>query len=1166
MPFFETTMQQMQAFRQLQRARQEGCSPVALTGCAMVQKAQLALTLSSPEQPVLILTGEEAEARRLCADINTMTNDPQTALLFPSKELVFAPAEGISTAYVHARLGVLSALQQKTCSVVAASIEALMQPVIPPEQLQQESLTLKNGDTIPMDTLRKKLISMGYQHCEAVEGAGQFSIRGAIVDIFSAQAPQPYRMEFWDEEVDTISFFDPQTQRRTESVSEMMLIPAKETLCPPEELAERIRSHAKTLRGKYAAVAKEHLLQEAQQLEDGLDLVQIDKYYPLIHETPALLTDYGFSTVLLSEYSSIAETARALLSRHREDCKVLLEDGVLCRGLDGYYQEPEVLQERLSKRFCIYANQFLQGGTHVAYKKLLSMEWVQLSPWGGELRQLIEDLKSYLEQHSTIFLLAGSEKTLPILQNDLQESGIPCKLAEGETEWLPDTVYLRTGSLSGGYYCPETNLVVMTQGRTMRAGSRKRRIHKEGAALHSLSDLTPGDLVVHATHGIGRFLGIRKLELEGMTKDYITIQYRGNENLYVPVTQMDLVSRYINGRDDSGVKLNRLSSVEWQKTRNNVKHAVKDMAKELTELYAKREKSQGFAFYPDSREQTDFEARFPYIETDDQLQSIAEIKADMERSRPMDRLLCGDVGFGKTEVALRAAMKCILSGKQCVILVPTTVLAMQHYQTALRRFETFPVNIVLLSRYNSPKQTKENLKKIRSGVADLVIGTHRVVQKDVQFKALGLAIVDEEQRFGVAHKEKFKEMFPGVDMLTLSATPIPRTLNMAMSGIRDMSVIAEPPQDRYPVQTCVMEYHLGILVQAMRRELKRGGQVYYIHNRVETMPQTAAKLQEVMPEARIAIANGQMDEKELTEIWRHLVEYEIDILICTTIIETGVDVPNVNTLIIERADCFGLSQLYQLRGRVGRSNRRGYAYFTFRRDQVLSEEAAKRLTAMREFTQFGSGFQIAMRDLEIRGAGNLLGAEQSGYMMSVGYDMYLQLLEEAVLEQRGEKAPQRTECSADLTVSANLPESYIPSGEQRMDIYRRIAALRTAEQSQELLDELIDRYGEPPQPVLKLMDVALLRAEAVQIGVSDISQRGSEITFTFAASEAVPVEAVMALCSLPKNRRRLTLSATGTEPKLLLRLTPNEDALDTALTLVGDLRVNKEENEKEVTL
>lgn len=1094
MPFFETTFQQLQCYRQLQQAKKDGCSPIALTGCAAVQKAQLALALSDAEQPVLILTGEEAEARRLCDDINAMTGK-QTAQLFPSKELIFAPAEGISTAYVHARLGVLSALQQNTCPIVAASVEAFMQPVIPPEQLQAETITLKSGDTISIETLRNQLLAMGYLRCEAVEGAGQFSIRGDIVDIFSSQSPLPYRMEFWDEEIDTISFFDPQTQRRTETIAEMTLIPAKETLCSPEELAERIRSHAKTLRGKYAAIAKEQLLKEAQQLEDGLELVQIDKYYPLIHEVPSLLTDYGFSTVLLSEYASISETTRTLLARYREDCKVLLEDGILCRGLEGYYQEPEVLQQRLAPLFCIYANQFLQGGTHIAYQKLLSAEFVQLSPWGGELRQLNEDLKSYLDQNCTIMLLAGSEKTLPILQKDLQESGIPCQLAANTTEWLPHQVYLMTGSLSGGYYCPETQTVVMTQGRTMRAGSRKRRLHKEGAALHSLSDLTPGDLVVHTTHGIGRFLGIRKLELEGMTKDYITIQYRGNENLYVPVTQMDLVSRYISGRDDSGVKLNRLSSSDWQKTRNNVKRAVKDMAKELTELYAKREKSEGFAFYPDDSIQNDFEARFPYIETDDQLQSIAEIKADMERPRPMDRLLCGDVGFGKTEVALRAAMKCILSGKQCAILVPTTVLAMQHYQTALRRFETFPVNVVLLSRYNSVKQTKENLKKIRTGVADLVIGTHRVVQKDVQFKALGLAIVDEEQRFGVAHKEKFKEMFPGVDMLTLSATPIPRTLNMAMSGIRDMSVIAEPPQDRYPVQTCVMEYHLGVLVQAMRREMKRGGQIYYIHNRVETMPQTAAKLQEVMPEARIAIANGQMDEKELTEIWRQLVEYEIDILICTTIIETGVDVPNVNTLIIERADCFGLSQLYQLRGRVGRSNRRGYAYFTFRRDQVLSEEASKRLTAMREFTQFGSGFQIAMRDLEIRGAGSLLGGRQHGHMEAVGYEMYLQLLNEAIAEEKGEPMQKTAECVVDLQMEAHIPETYIESLSQRLDIYRKIAAITTEEDRLELLDELIDRYGEPPKAILGLLTVALLRNQAAQLGITEITQRNNTLYF-----------------------------------------------------------------------
>jgi transcription-repair coupling factor (superfamily II helicase) len=1096
MSFFQETIQNMPCYRQLQQAKAAGISPVALTGCATVQKAQLALALAQDDRhPLLLLTGEEAEARRLCDDINTMADTP-TAQLFPAKELILAPAEGVSTAYLYTRLGVLSAVQNGTCSIVTASIEALMQPVMPPEQLRDTACVLKSGDELPIETLRTRLIAMGYQRCDAVEGAGQFSIRGDLVDIFSAQAPFPYRLEFWGDEIESISPFDPETQRRTDPVPEMTLIPARETLCDPTLLASQIRQLANSLRGKYAAAAKQQLLQEAQQLEDGLELVQIDKYYPLIHETPALLTDYGFSTVLLSESASITETARTLLARYREDAKVLLEDGVLCRGLTGYYQEPEIIQNRWQGCFCVAVQQFLQGGSHIEYQKLLSMECVQLSAWSGELRQLTEDLKGYLGQHYAVMLLAGSEKTLPILQKDLQESGIPCVLATEELPtWKPNQVYLMSGSLSGGYVCPETKTVIITQGRTVRTGNRKRRQHKAGQALKSLSDLTPGDLVVHTTHGIGRFLGIRKLELEGMIKDYITIQYQGNENLYVPVTQMDLVSRYISGRDDSHVKLHRLSASDWQKTRNQVKRAVKDMAKELTALYAKREKSQGFAFYPDDGTQADFEARFPYVETDDQLQSIAEIKADMEQPRPMDRLLCGDVGFGKTEVALRAAMKCILSGKQCAILVPTTVLAMQHYQTAVRRFEAFPVNIVLLSRYNSPKQTRENLKKIRTGVADLVIGTHRVVQKDVQFKSLGLAIVDEEQRFGVAHKEKFKEMFPGVDMLTLSATPIPRTLNMAMSGMRDMSVIAEPPQDRYPVQTCVMEYQLGVLVQAMRRELKRGGQVYYIHNRVETMEQTAAKLQEVMPEARIAIANGQMDEKTLSEIWQQLVEAEIDILVCTTIIETGVDVPNVNTLIIERADCFGLSQLYQLRGRVGRSNRRGYAYFTFRRDQVLSEEASRRLTAMREFTQFGSGFQIAMRDLEIRGAGSLLGGKQHGHMEAVGYDMYLQLLQEAIAEEKGTPIQHTSACVVDVQMEAHIPDTYIQSLSQRLDIYRKIAAIETEQDQSDLLDELIDRYGDPPNAIIGLLHVALLRNQAAQLGITEITQRNHTLYF-----------------------------------------------------------------------
>ena len=562
------------------------------------------------------------------------------------------------------------------------------------------------------------------------------------------------------------------------------------------------------------------------------------------------------------------------------------------------------------------------------------------------------------------------------------------------------------------------------------------------------------------------------------------------------------------------------------------------MAKELTALYAKREQSKGFAFLPDDGVQHDFEARFPYIETDDQLQSIAEIKNDMERARPMDRLLCGDVGFGKTEVALRAAMKCILSGKQCAILVPTTVLAMQHYQTAVRRFEQFPVNVVLLSRFRTAKQQKAALEQMKSGVADLVIGTHRLVQKDIQFRNLGLAIVDEEQRFGVAHKEKFKEMFPGVDMLTLSATPIPRTLNMAMSGIRDMSILAEPPQDRYPVQTYVMEYNPGVLMQAMSRELKRGGQVYYLHNRVETIEFTASRIRQMLPQAEVAVAHGKMSEEELSEIWRKLVENEIQILVCTTIIETGVDVPNVNTMIIEDADRFGLSQLYQLRGRVGRSNRRGYAYFTFRREKVLTEVASKRLSAMREFTQFGSGFHIAMRDLEIRGAGSILGGRQHGHMEAVGYDMYLKLLSEAIAEERGEPIQKTSECVVDLQIDAHIPERYIESLAQRLDIYRKIAAIQSEEDRLDIMDELIDRYGDPPQAVIGLLSVSMLRNCAAQLGITEITQRNGRLLFY---TEHPTQEEILALSAA--FRGRVLFNSIG-KPYIGVQLQAGEDPLE----------------------
>ena len=801
---------------------------------------------------------------------------------------------------------------------------------------------------------------------------------------------------------------------------------------------------------------------------------------------------------------------------------------------------------------------------------MVSLTAKQLPSYGGSSQTAADDITHYQNLGYRVVVLAGDLRRARILCEFLAGHGIRAAAAE-HPDALPEPgqCLVTAGSLSAGIEFPYARLAILTDTQIAASGLRRAKHKKQSnrEKINSYTDLSVGDLVVHEYHGIGRFAGIVQMPVDGAVKDYIKISYAGADTLYVPATQLDMVSKYIGAGEDRPVKLSKMGGTEWARTKSRAKAAAKSMAKELTALYAARSRTKGHAFAPDSPWQTEFEEHFGYPETDDQLRCIQEIKTDMEKPVPMDRLLCGDVGYGKTEVALRAVMKCVLDGKQAAILVPTTVLAQQHYATALNRFRSFPVRIEVLSRFKTPAQKKQILQDAAAGKIDLLIGTHSLLQKSLHFKDLGLLIIDEEQRFGVTHKEKLKELSRQVDTLTLSATPIPRTLNMALSGIRDMSTIEVPPVDRQPVQTYVLEHNWSVIADAIRRELARGGQVYYMHNRVETIDRCAATLKKLLgDDVAIGVAHGKMDEKGLSSVMQQLSDGEIQVLVCTTIIETGIDIPNVNTLIIEDADRLGLAQLHQIRGRIGRSARRAYAYMTYRAGKILTEVAAKRLTAIREYAEFGSGFRIAMRDLEIRGAGNLLGPEQSGYMMSVGYDMYLQLLEEAVLEQRGEKAPQRTECSADLTVSANLPESYIPSGEQRMDIYRRIAALRTAEQSQELLDELIDRYGEPPQPVLKLMDVALLRAEAVQIGVSDISQRGSEITFTFAASEAVPVEAVMALCSLPKNRRRLTLSATGTEPKLLLRLTPNEDALDTALTLVGDLRVNKEENEKEVTL
>lgn len=1080
--------------KSVKEAIEKKITPVSVTGLSHIHRAQLIHSL--PEDKIhLVITGSEAEAKKLCDDINMMSGG-ESAVLFPSKELVFTPVDSANREYEYMRLSALTKAIKSRCSVICASIEAVMQPVIPVGALIAAGIELSVGQEIDLQELCLTLARSGYQRCEKVEGASQFSVRGAIIDIFPVQADKPVRIELFGDMIDTLNEFEIETQRRTEALEKVEISPASEILCDSDELAVKIENLCKKARGKHMELIREHLGADVRRLRGGEILPHAVKYYPLVYGAPSTVLDYIDGTVVFSDYSAVMDAAAGISSRFSEDMKLLIEDGQLCKGLYDVILDLTQLQAIFEKRVCLYISSFMQGGERISFRRLISFEAMQTAPWSGEMKQLTEDLHDFISRRYRVILAAGSEKTLSLIQSDLNGEGIPCDLANENITPENGRVCLMSGSFGGGFEYPENKTVLITQGRTMDSSRKKKRKKKSNSeAIRSLADITEGDLVVHSGHGIGRFIGIRKLEMEGVTKDYITIQYAGTDKLYIPVTQLDMVSKYIGPRDDSGVKLNKLSSGEWQKTRNNVKRAVKDMAHELIELYAKREKSKGFAFFPDDEIQHEFEERFPYIETDDQLQSIAEIKADMERERPMERLLCGDVGFGKTEVALRAAMKCILSGKQCAILAPTTVLAWQHYQTALRRFEHFPVNIELLSRYRSPKQQDDIIKKLKQGRIDLLIGTHKIIQKNVIFKDLGLAIIDEEQRFGVAHKEKFKESFSGVDMLMLSATPIPRTLNMAMSGIRDMSVIEEPPQDRYPVQTYVIEYNIGTLVQAIVRELRRGGQVYYIHNRVETINACAAKLHELLPEARIAFAHGQMSEDEMSDIWEQLVEHEIDILVCTTIIETGVDVPNVNTLIIEDADRFGLSQLYQLRGRVGRSNRRGYAYFTYKRDKVLTEIASKRLNAMKEFTQFGSGFRIALRDLEIRGAGSILGGKQHGHMEAVGYDMYIQLLSEAIAEEKGEKPEKISECLVDIQIDAHIPEKYISSLNQRIDIYRKIMLISEDSDKLDLIDELIDRYGDPPKSVIGLIDVSLLRNKAAKLGITEITQKNAAMQF-----------------------------------------------------------------------
>ena len=1131
---------------------------VGVSGAAQINRSHLiASLLHDTKRPAVVICQDELAARRTQAELAAFLGTE--APILPSRDLTFHNASAISRGWEHQRLRLLYDLARGEQKLLLTTWEAIALRTMPKSVLFSAALTLKLGAQIGLDALCAKLVQAGYVRGNLVEGVGQFSVRGGILDVFSPACDRPVRVEFFGDEVDAMGFFDPVTQRRVENIEEFILLPVAETLprlhpSGAEGLAADLAALQARLRRR--RTPNEALLRTLAEDEDalhsGATLSAADRYMALIYPEFACAADYipADAPVFFCDHGNLHRAA----DRHMEEegmmLDSLLESGILCGELCEFSADWESVCDRVAGHAAVFLDSFLAASypQSLPPKELVSITAKQLPSYGGNLDAAATDLKFYQKNEYASLVLCGNRRRGEILANLLREQGISAFLAFPLTA-LPHggQILLTDGALPFGMEYPNLRFAVLTEGQLLAQSAQKTRKKHQKASnrqkLDSFADLSPGDLVVHEYHGIGRYVCMEQMKIDGAVKDYVKIAYQGTDVLYVPATQLDLIGKYIGGGEDAPVKLNRLGGDQWQKTKARAKAAAKDIAEELIKLYAERKRLPGFAFAADTPWQSEFEQNFPYAETDDQLRSIDEIKADMESPHPMDRLLCGDVGFGKTEVALRAAMKAILDGKQVAILVPTTVLAQQHYTTAVNRFRGFPVQIGMLSRFCTPAQNRKNLADLRAGTLDLIIGTHKLLQKDVEFKDLGLLIVDEEQRFGVTHKEKLKELSRGVDVLTLSATPIPRTLNMALSGLRDMSTIEEPPHDRYPVQTFVLEYAEPVLVDAMRRELERGGQVYYLHNRVESIAQCAARIKKALPDAEIGIAHGKMSEEELSEVMQRMADGELQILVCTTIIETGIDISNVNTLIIEDADKLGLAQLHQIRGRVGRSSRHAFAYLTFRRGKVLTEVAEKRLNAIRDFAEFGSGFKIAMRDLEIRGAGNLLGAAQSGHMVSVGYDLYLKLLEEAVLEERGEKPAEEVACTADLDVTANIDKDYVSSGEQRMDLYRRMAAIRSQEDADELLDEIVDRYGDPPRGAMNLISIALLRARAAAQGISDISQKGRTLQFTLAKFS---FEAVAAVCALPAYEKRMFLSPKSDKPLLTLKLAAGENSLKAA--------------------
>lgn len=1126
---------------------EEGLKEQLVTGISgSARSVLMALLNEDKKYPLLVVTHNLYQAQKVYEDLLHLLPE-KDVFLYPVNDLV-ATEVGIASPELKAqRIEVLNYWSQHTGGVVVTPLAGIRKLLPPKARWEQTQLPFQMGIDIDVDHYLKRLVELGYERASMVSAPGEFSVRGGIIDIYPLTEELPVRIELFDTEIDSIRTFTIEDQRSQEQLKEISIGPATEIIVKQNEVAQGIEELeaqlASTLQQVKNAALKatltENIKGEIEQLRQGQLLENMFKYLSFFYESPASLLDYlpEGGLVIFDETTRIQETSDQLETEEAEWITELLGQGQIVRDVQLSHKLPSLIQR--AKHQFLYLSLFLKHVSYTSPQNIINISCKQMQQFYGQMNLLKSEIERWKNANYTVVLLGADKERVKKLEGVLADYDIDSSILDGNGQLVPGLVQIIEGDLQMGFELPMQKLAVLTEEELFKKRikkSKRRQKLSNAERIKSYSELNVGDYVVHVNHGIGRYLGMETLEINGNHKDYIHIKYEGSDKLYVPVEQIDQVQKYV-GSEGKEPKVYKLGGNDWKKVKRKVESSVQDIADDLIKLYAEREASKGYAFSPDGDLQREFETAFPYQETEDQLRSVQEIKKDMEHERPMDRLLCGDVGYGKTEVAIRAAFKAVTDGKQVAILVPTTILAQQHYETIRERFQDYPINIGLLSRFRSRKQQQETIKGLKNGTVDVVIGTHRLLSKDVIYKDLGLLVIDEEQRFGVTHKEKIKQMKANVDVLTLTATPIPRTLHMSMLGVRDLSVIETPPENRFPVQTYVVEYNPVLVREAIERELARDGQVYFLYNRVEDIERKAEEISMLVPDARVTYAHGKMNETELEAVILSFLEGEYDVIVSTTIIETGVDIPNVNTLIVNNADKMGLSQLYQLRGRVGRSNRVAYAYFTYHKDKVLTEVAEKRLQAIKEFTELGSGFKIAMRDLSIRGAGNLLGAQQHGFIDSVGFDLYSQMLKEAIEERRGSDGESvKFNVEMNLDLDAYIPDQYITDGRLKIEMYKRFRGIEALEDIQELQDEMIDRFGEYPAEVEYLFEVAETKVYATQNLVESILQSKQEISILLSEEASSTIDGQKLFMLGDQFGRMVSLGMEGKKVKLVVNV------------------------------